>query len=119
MTPEQWQLIGGVLVALLGLLGSYLVTRQNRRQATASDAQQIIDQVQEERNRAEDRADKDRSELKTEIAELKAEIAAVKAELVRVHAREQVLVEHAWQLRHHINEQLAPPPPSWPEELNR
>ncbi len=118
MSPTQ-SLVAAIIVALAGLVGSYLTTRQNRNQGRATNAQQIIDQVQEERNRAEDRADKAEARFDAAIAQVKAELAEVRAELVRVNAREQVLVEHAWQLRRHINEQLAPPPPPWPDDLQR
>jgi septal ring factor EnvC (AmiA/AmiB activator) len=114
-----WQpVIGTIIAALIAFGGVWLTQRNSRKNNSADLMQRIIDQVQEERDRAQDRADKGEAKFEAAIASLKAELAEVRAELIRVIAREQVVVEHAWQLRRHINEQLSPPPPPWPKELS-
>lgn len=117
------QLAGTVITGLLALLGIYLSVRQSGRTTKTTDAQQIIDQLQEELTRVESRCKDDLARSETrhreEIGKLEARMVDMASTMGRLEDREHVLEDYAQALRHHIDQQMGPPPPSWPVELTR
>lgn len=114
MSPQAWLLLGTIVTVAGGLVGSWLLYRQQGRQSRTTDAQQIIDQLQEMRGADEDRHRRELAELRAEVAGLRAEVGEVRA---RAEARELALFDYASVLRWHIDDRRPPPPPEWPVAL--
>lgn len=110
MSIDVVQVIGTVLPAGgAGLIG-WLTYRLNQRRATTDSAQQMIDQAQEERDKAWTRADADRERMDARMADATARIDGLEI-------RERVLLDYVAALRHHIDQRNEPPPPAWPDAL--
>ena len=123
MSPDTLQFLGTIATGALALGGIYLSVRQTGRTAKTTDSQQIIDQLQEELTRVEKRCTDELGRAETrhreEIARLEARMADMASAMGRLEDREHVLEDYAQALRHHIDSNVGPPPPTWPAELLR
>lgn len=120
------EVVRGVGIGGATILVTWLGVKQTGKKAKTDSVQQLVDQLQEERDTARDAhsADMDRMEKRLEKAEAKAEKADEKAEKLAqdmraAHYRELLRDDFIQELRNHIRLGLGPPPPEWPEELRR
>lgn len=90
------QLIGTVLTGGVALAVGLITARAADRKDKKSDSQALIDQLQEERDKAVEVAD---------------------ARTGRLEKRQRILEDYVGQLRQHIDQRLDPPAPPWPTEL--
>ena len=110
MRPEAWLLLGTVVTALAALVRVWMLIRQQGRQSRTTDAQQIIDQLQEERTAS-------REEHRREIGEVRSELDALRKRVQRMESRELAFFDYVSALRWHIEQGKGPPPPPWPPAL--
>lgn len=96
MIPEWLQELTPYFIAVTGIASGAVVARVNKAGAREN---QIIDQVQEERNAMLQR------------------LEAVEGKVETFEKRERALVLYVMTLQHWINEGKGPPPPDWPEEF--
>lgn len=120
------EVVRGVGIGGATILVTWLGVKQTGRKQKTDTAQQMFDQLQEERNTAREAhaADIERMEKRLERAEEKAAKADEKAEKLAedmraAHRRELLRDDFIQELRNHIRLGLGPPPPDWPEELRR
>lgn len=103
-------IIGGLLT-IVGVAVQKRKPRVDRQTAVITALDGVIEQLQEERDKAD---------------ELRREAIAGRAEDARAHAarveslerRIRILQDYANQLRTHIADGKPPPPPAWPKEMN-
>ena len=105
-------ILGSVAVAAIGLFGTWLVQRNQKRANKTSDTQTIIDQLQEER--AADRENFANAARKFEDRQQRLENRLENAEALFRISSDYVLA-----LRYHIAEGHPPPPPPYPAEMTR
>lgn len=121
MSGEAWLLVGTMVTALSALGGTWLMIRQQGRQSRTTDAQQLIDQLQEMRAADETRHQQETDKLEgrylRELVEVRQEMTEVKDRVGRMEAREMTLQDYVADLRHHIDSGKGPPPPPWPPAL--
>ena len=55
--------------------------------------------------------------LQTELSNTRAEVIANKAAIRALMRRDRALVNYVHRLRRHINDEIGPPAPDWPDEL--
>lgn len=113
-------------IGAAAVLVTWLGVKQTGRKQKTDTAQQMFDQLQEERDAAREShaADMARMENRLQRAEDAAEKADQKAEKLAEdmrasHKRELLRDDFIQDLRNHIRLGLGPPPPDWPEELRR
>lgn len=99
MSQATLQFLGTIAAGLLALLGIWLTVRQAGKQTKTNVAQQLIDQLQEERSKIQDRLDR------------------IEADNRKRDERERIRDDYIQELRQHIRLGLPPPPPAWPGEL--
>lgn len=58
------------------------------------------------------------SALQAEVAATRAEVAENESRIRRLEGRERRLINYVHRLRAHIVQQLPPPPPEWPADLD-
>ena len=110
MSQATAQLFGTLAAALLALVGIWLTVRQAGKQTKTNVAQQLIDQLQEERTTIQDRLDRMERESRAEVAELRTKVDRM--------ARENLLLrDFVQELRQDIRTGTPPPPRPWPPEL--
>lgn len=112
MNAEAWLLAASLITATGGVFGTWLNLRRQGQQAKTTDAQQLIDQLQEMRGTDDDR------HLR-EIAAVRADVAELRSRVARMESRELSLLDYVSQLRWHIDQQKPPPPPEWPTNFAR
>lgn len=121
MSQGTWQFLGTVATAALALLGIWLSTRTTGQTTRTTDAQQLIDQMQEEaaRLRADHTEEMTRIEMrhKEQMDEVKVRLADLASATGRLEDRELILLDYVQALRHHIDQGAGPPPPTWPPTL--
>jgi chromosome segregation ATPase len=121
VSPQGWLLLGTIITAGGGLLGTWLLIRQQGRQSRTTDAQQIIDQLQEMRAADEERHRREIADLRTEVGALRTEVGEARHEIddvkSRAERRELVFFDYVAALRWHIEQRKPPPPPPWPAAL--
>lgn len=121
MSPEAWLLLGTLITAVGGIAGTTLLIRQQGRQTHTTDAQQLIDQLQEERKADDDRHERQLQQVRSELAEVRGELRDARRDVAlvreRMDDRERVLLDYVALLRAHIDQGLRPPPPPWPSAL--
>jgi hypothetical protein len=104
--PINWGVVASfvvpIVVASLGAWGYYVSHRAQK--GTPEHA--LIDQLQEQLDRADARSDKQ-----------DARMEKIEAELGRFKKREQIRDEYINKLRRHIEAGMPPPPPPWPDGL--
>ncbi len=110
MSPDNLQFLGTLGAATLALLGIWLSTRQSGRAAQSSDAQALIDQIQEERTEA-------RAQTAAARAETDARMTNAFARIAGLESRERLLLDYVSALRWHIDSGNPPPPPVYPAGL--
>ena len=103
-------LLGTVIAALAGVVGSVLVYRNQRRSVTTDAAQRQIDQIQEDR-------ENDRAEFARASARFTERQGRLEQRVENLEARDRVSSQYILDLRFHISEGHAPPPPPFPAEL--
>lgn len=120
------EVVRGVGIGGATILVTWLGVKQTGKKNKVDSVQQLIDQLQEERDTARRQhvEDMDRMEKRVEKAEKTAENAVTKADglaedIRAAHRRELVRDDFIQELRNHIRLGLGPPPPEWPEELRR
>lgn len=115
------------LVAALATVGTVLTAwmtqRSISRRAKSDAAQAMIDQLQEERDAAEERhadaiasLDHRRAE---ELGGVRRELADLRHRMDGMEDRELAFSDYVAALRDHIEQRLGPPPPPWPAALMR
>lgn len=57
--------------------------------------------------------------LNTKVEDQAEEITSQGHRIGVLEHRDRLLVDYAWQLRQHILDEKDPPPPAWPEGLDR
>ena len=121
MSPEAWLLLGTVVTALAALVRVWMLIRQQGRQSRTTDAQQIIDQLQEERGAREEQHRREMTALEQrhnhEIAGVRGEVSDLRVRMSRMEDRELAHFDYEYKLRAHIDQRKGPPPPPWPVEL--
>jgi len=105
-------ILGSIAVAAIGLFGTWLVQRNQKRANRTSDTQTIIDQLQEER--AADRVNFAATAKRFEERQQRLENRLENAEGIFRLASDYIL-----SLRYHIAEGKPPPPPPFPVELTK
>ena len=105
--PINWTVVAQVLVPIvvagLGTWG-YAISKKAQK-GTRENA--IIDQLQEQVDKADERSDKQ-----------DARMARIEKELDRFKVRERIRDDYIVTLRRHIEIGAPPPPPPWPAGLN-
>ena len=99
------------LLAIVGIAVQKRKPRADRQAAIIAQLDGVIQQLQEERDKAD--------ELRREAIAGRAEDA--KAHAARVESLERrirILQDYVDELRAHIADRKPPPPPSWPKEMN-
>jgi uncharacterized membrane-anchored protein YhcB (DUF1043 family) len=87
-------LVGVVLAALITLLGVLLGSRQKATEIVVAD-------------------------LRAELTDTRAEVKDNMARLAALERRDRAWANYVHTLRRHITDELPPPPPEWPVELDR
>jgi exopolysaccharide biosynthesis protein len=59
------------------------------------------------------------TELRAELTETRALVIAADARIAALERRDRAWANYVHRLRRHITDQLPPPPPEWPEDLDR
>lgn len=120
----------GTLLGTIGMLGAALITAVAtylgvRRSARAQAAQAaterelgLIDRWKTFADEAEERADRIEQKVNAKMAAQDTAIADLRRRLSCLEARERVLRDYAHRLRMHIEAELGPPAPPWPEHVN-
>ncbi len=121
----------GTLLGTIGVLGAALITavftylgvrRSARAQASQAATERelgLIDRWKSFADEAEERADRIEQRVNAKIAAQDAAIADLRRRLSCLEAREKVLRDYAHQLRMHIERELGPPAPPWPDDVNK
>ena len=107
MIPEWLTALSPYFIGAAGLGSGYVVAKVNKGKSREND---IIDQVQEERDIAVEERDKavaDKQKLEDGFV----------TRLEGLEQREYVLIDYIFTLWAHIHEGKGPPPPTMPEEL--
>lgn len=107
----------GIGTVGLASLVTWLGIRQSGKKNKTDTAQQMFDQLQEERDAAEKRHAADKAEWKEELREVKDELKKVNEDVRAAYRREMDRDDFIQELRNHIRLGLGPPPPEWPESL--
>jgi len=123
VSTQLWVLLGTFITATAGVTTTWLLIRQQGRQTRTTDAQQIIDQLQENAKSREEQhlreiADRDQRHQQ-EIGEVRRDLAEVRGRVEGLEDREMAWDDYAAQLRAHIDRGDPPPPPPWPAALMR
>lgn len=58
------------------------------------------------------------AEQRAELTSMRAEVVENRERIKRIEGRERRLVNYVHRLRAHITQQLPPPPPEWPADLD-
>jgi len=121
MTAATITAIGGILTAVItGALALIGVLRSVRAQRETTEADREVGILAEYRGWArqirEDAA-QDRRELEERLDQQEHAITDLRRRLNLVEARERVLLDYAHRLRAHIDRELGPPAPPWPDIL--
>lgn len=111
--------VRGVGIGGLTAFVTWLGIRQSGKKTKNDTAQQMFDQLQEERDAAEKRHDIIVDKLETKLAEADKRMDAFAADMRAAYLRELARDDFIQELRNHIRLDLGPPPPEWPEELRR
>lgn len=121
VSGEAWLLLGTIVTAAGGLFGTWRQLKQQARQTKTTDAQQIIDQLQEIGSAAEERHQREVDTLEgrylRELVEVRLTVTELTGRVNRVEGRERVLLDYVAALRFHIDQGRPPPPPEWPPQL--
>lgn len=107
----------GIGTVGLASLVTWLGIRQSGKKNKTDTAQQMFDQLQEERDAAEKRHDKVVERLETKLEKAEERMASMEADQRAAYQREMARDEFIQDLRNHIRLGLGPPPPEWPEAL--
>ena len=107
MIPEWLQDFTPYFIAVAGIISGAVVARINK---AGTRENQIIDQVQEER----DAIAQAKKELKEDFEK---RIESLESKLNGLEIRERIFVSYVMTLQNWINEGKGPPPPPWPEAL--
>lgn len=97
--------LAAIIAALITASVGWLTYRSARSKNNTDAAQGLIDQLQEER-------DTDRTKNAADIARLTDRMDGMEH-------RERLLLDYVEDLRMHISNGRPPPPPQWPEGLQR
>lgn len=121
MSPGTVQLLSTLGAALVGFVGIWLATRQNGRTAKYTDAQAMMDQIQEERDKSEERSAAALSLVEVQhsnaLAAMGTRLTEGLQRIDRLESRDRLLLDYVSQLRWHIDSGNPPPPPPWPSGL--
>lgn len=94
-----YALVGVLVTAVLSTLGIVLTNRQNAQNALLSATTAEV------------------AAARTELAETRKEVERNEARIAALEKRDHALVRYVRRLRKHINDEVGPPPPAWPDEL--
>lgn len=123
MTGTLIGTIGTILGILITAIFTYLgVRRSARAQASQAATERelgLIDRWKTFADEAEERADRIEQRVNQKIATQDAAIADLRRRLSCLEAREKVLRDYAHELRMHIERELGPPAPPWPDDVNK
>ena len=121
----------GTLIGAVGALGAALITavftylgvrRSARAQASQAATERelgLIDRWKNFADEAEERADRIEQRVNAKIATQDTAIADLRRRLSCLEAREKVLRDYAHELRMHIEHELGPPAPPWPDDVTK
>lgn len=107
----------GIGTVGLASLVTWLGIRQSGKKNKTDTAQQMFDQLQEERDAAERRHDKVVERLEGKLEKAEERLASMEADQRAAYLREMTRDDFIQELRNHIRLGLGPPPPEWPESL--
>lgn len=121
MTAATITAIGGILTAVitgaLALIGVLRSVRAQQEKAAGDRAVELIDEYRKSKEEAKQDARDLEARLDKRISEQDQAIADLRRRLNLVEARERVLLDYAHRLRAHIDRELGPPAPPWPDIL--
>lgn len=123
MTGTLIGTIGTILGILITAIFTYLgVRRSARAQASQAATERelgLIDRWKNFADEAEKRADRIEQKVNAKLAAQDTAIADLRRRLSCLEAREKVLRDYAHQLRMHIERELGPPAPPWPDDVTK
>lgn len=123
MTGTLIGTIGTILGILITAIFTYLgVRRSARAQASQAATERelgLIDRWKNFADEAEERADRIEQKVNAKLAAQDTAIADLRRRLSCLEAREKVLRDYAHELRMHIERELGPPAPPWPDDVNK
>lgn len=105
-------LLGTIIAAAAGVVGSVLVYRNQRRSATTDAAQRQIDQIQEDR-------EADRSSFRNTVERMEQRQQRLEQRLESAESLFRLASDYILALRYHIAEGKQPPPPPFPPQLTQ
>lgn len=109
--------LGIAIPATLTLLGVVISKRAQERQSAADRAVELIDDYRQQTLDARADAQKAIKDVRATLAQQDEAITDLRRRLNLVEARERVLLDYAHRLRAHIDRELGPPAPPWPDIL--
>lgn len=107
MTSINWGVIAQVVVPIVVAALAAWATRAAHRTQKGSRENALIDQLQEQLDKAEARSDKQDERLDKMEAKLNAVMRTSRTRL-----------DYIYRLRHHIDTQQPPPAPDWPDGIH-